>query len=258
MTATEGAKDRLGIVHLFPTLMGTYGDGGNVAILRDRARRRGIGVEVVSVGPNDPIPATADLYVVGGGEDHGQIAAAQLLRSQGSLRRAADAGATVFAVCAGLQVIGEDFEVEGGVIEPGAGLLDVSTRRRHPRAVGEVLADPLADLGLPRLTGYENHGGGTRLGPGAQPLARVVAGIGNGSGGAAGDGTEGAVAGHILGTYLHGPILARNPALADLLLAWTVGHPLEPLDAPFVEELRREREVYVASGRLSASAAPPG
>jgi CobQ-like glutamine amidotransferase family enzyme len=212
-------------------------------------------VEIVTVGPDDPIPAQGDLYVVGGGEDHGQIAAARRIRAQGTLRRAADAGSTLFAVCAGLQVIGQDFEVEGGQVEPGAGILDLTTRRREPRAVGEVLANPAPELGLPQLTGYENHGGGTRLGPGVRPLAAVVAGIGNGAGGPRGDGTEGAVAGHVLGTYLHGPVLARNPALADLLLAWTVGRDLAPLDAPWVDQLRAERAAYVASGRLSAAAA---
>jgi CobQ-like glutamine amidotransferase family enzyme len=237
--------------------MGTYGDGGNVTVLQDRARRRGIEVDAVTVGPDEAIPALGDLYIVGGGEDHGQIAAARRIRAQGSLAQAADAGATVFAVCAGLQVIGVDFEVEGGAIEPGAGIVDLITRRREPRAVGEVLADPMPRLGLPRLSGYENHGGGTRLGPGTEPLARVVAGIGNGSGGERGDGTEGAIAGHILGTYLHGPVLARNPALADLLLSWAIGRELAPLDAPYVAELRAEREAYVASGKLSASAADP-
>jgi CobQ-like glutamine amidotransferase family enzyme len=248
-------SDTLGIVHIFPTLLGTYGDGGNVAVLRDRARRRGIEVEVTVIGPEASIPAQGDLYVIGGGEDHGQIAAARRIRAQGSLGRAADAGATVFAVCAGLQVIGESFEVEGGQVEPGVGLLDLTTRRRQPRAVGEVLADPDSELGLPRLTGYENHGGGSQLGPDARPLARVVAGIGNGAGGPRGDGSEGAFAGRRLGTYLHGPVLARNPALADLLLSWAVGRELAPLEAPYVDELRAERQAYVAAGRLSAAAA---
>jgi CobQ-like glutamine amidotransferase family enzyme len=199
------------------------------------------------------------MYVVGGGEDHGQIAAARRIRAQGALNQAADAGATLFAVCAGLQVIGVDFEVEGGKVEDGAGIVDVTTRRRDPRAVGEVLADPDPHLGLPRLTGYENHGGGSRLGPDVRPLATVVAGIGNGAGGHAGDGTEGVVAGHVLGTYLHGPVLARNPALADLLLTWTVGYDLPPIDSPFVAELRAEREAYVASGRFPPPRpAPPG
>ncbi|MDR0432000.1 MAG: glutamine amidotransferase [Bifidobacteriaceae bacterium] len=248
-------SDALGIVHVFPSLMGTYGDGGNVAVLANRARRRGIAVTTTTIGPDDRIPRQGDLYVVGGGEDHGQIAAARRIREQGSLNHAADAGATVFAVCAGLQVLGVDFEVEGGAIEPGACILDLTTRRREPRAVGEVLADPLPRLGLPPLTGYENHGGGSLLGPGAEPLAQVRAGIGNGSGGAHGDGTEGVLAGRVLGTYLHGPVLARNPELADLLLTWATGHDLQPLDAPFVAELRAERAAYVASGKLSPPAA---
>jgi CobQ-like glutamine amidotransferase family enzyme len=248
-------RDPLGIVHVLPTLMGTYGDGGNVAILRDRLRRRGIAATVKTIEPGQPIPALGDLYVVGGGEDHGQVAAARQIRGQGTLRRAAEAGATVFAVCAGMQVIGTDFEVEGGNIEAGAGIIDLFTRRRQPRAVGEVLAVPAPELGLPKLTGYENHGGGTKLGPGARPLADVTAGIGNGCGGPSGDGSEGAVAGHVLCTYLHGPVLARNPALADLLLAWALGRDIEPLDAPWVGQLRAEREAYVASGRLSAAAA---
>jgi CobQ-like glutamine amidotransferase family enzyme len=240
---------------LFPTLLGTYGDRGNLAVLVRRASERGIAASVLTVGPEDPVPATGDLYVLGGGEDHGQVVAARRLREGGALARAVDAGAVLFAVCAGLQVIGRDFEVGGGQIEPGVGILDLTTRRREPRAVGEVLADPDPALGLPVLTGYENHGGGTALGPGARPLARVRAGIGNGAGGPAGDGAEGAHAGRVLGTYLHGPALARNPALADLLLAWATGLDLAPLPAPHVDQLRAERERYVASGRLSASAA---
>jgi CobQ-like glutamine amidotransferase family enzyme len=146
--------------------------------------------------------------------------------------------------------MGHDFEVAGSQIEPGLGLLDASTRRRQPRAVGEVLAEPLN--GSPLLTGYENHGGGTALGADAQPLARVLAGIGNGAGGPVGDGTEGAVQGNILATYLHGPVLARNPALADRLLSLATGAELQPLETPWVSELRAEREQYVRSGKLSA------
>ncbi|MDR0945183.1 MAG: glutamine amidotransferase [Bifidobacteriaceae bacterium] len=260
----SGPDSRLGIVHLYPTLMGTYGDAGNVAVLRHRAAGRGIGVEIVTVGPGDPVPALGDLYVIGGGEDHGQVVAARLLRQSGALAAAVTRGAAVFAVCAGLQVIGTDFEVAGGAIEPGLGLLDARTRRREPRAVGEVLADPDPALGLDFLTGYENHGGGTELGDGARPLARLRerpggghTGIGNGAGGPAGDGTEGAYAGHVLGTYLHGPVLARNPGLADLLLAWAAGRDLAPFAAPYVPELRAERAAYVTAGTLSPAAFDP-
>ncbi|MDR1825929.1 MAG: glutamine amidotransferase [Bifidobacteriaceae bacterium] len=251
------AGQTIAIVHLFPTLMGTYGDGGNLLVLARRAKARGLTPQVVTVGPGDAIPAQGDLYVLGGGEDAGQVAAARYLRQSAGFKQAAEAGACIFAVCAGLQVLGTDFEVAGGAIEPGVGLLDAVTRRREPRAVGEVWAEVLPEAGsaagLPPLTGYENHGGGTALGPAARPLARVVSGIGNGSGGPAGDGTEGVVQGHVLATYLHGPVLARNPELADRLLSLAAGGATLPdLATPYVADLRQEREAYVRSGKLSA------
>jgi CobQ-like glutamine amidotransferase family enzyme len=233
--------------------MGTYGDGGNLKVLARRLAGRGIGVRTVTVGPGEPVPETAELYVLGGGEDVSQVAASRELRESGALGRAVESGAAVFAVCAGLQVLGRDFEVAGGKVEPGLGLLDATTRRRAPRAVGEVLARPLD--GSPLLTGYENHGGGTALGPGARPLARVVSGVGNGAGGPGGDGSEGAIQGRVLATYLHGPVLARNPWLADRLLEMATGAELAPLEAPWVEQLRAEREQYARSGRLSAESA---
>jgi CobQ-like glutamine amidotransferase family enzyme len=255
----------VGIVHLYPTLMGTYGDGGNVLVLARRARARGLDVRLAVVGPGEPAPEDGDLYVLGGGEDASQVAAARELRASGVLARAVERGAAVFAVCAGLQVLGRDFEVSGGAVEPGLGLLDATTRRREPRAVGEVLAEPVN--GLPLLTGYENHGGGTELGPAARALARVVAGVGNG-GGASGDGLEGAIQGRVVATYLHGPVLARNPEFADWLLELALLAATErtgadgagcgrlaPLDTPFVAELRAEREAYARSGKLSAESA---
>jgi CobQ-like glutamine amidotransferase family enzyme len=259
----------LEIVHLYPTLMGTYGDGGNVKVLVRRAAARGLETHVVEVGPGGEVPDTADLYVLGGGEDASQVTVARALRDSGALERAAARGAAVFAVCAGLQVLGHDFEISGGAIEPGLGLLDATTRRQEPRAVGEVLAEPLD--GSPLLTGYENHGGGTTLGPAAEPLAQVVAGIGNG-GGATGNGWEGMVQGNVLATYLHGPVLARNPALADRVLTMALAgraaaaaakapgaasatQELPPFEAPYVADLRAEREAYTRAGRLSAESA---
>ncbi|MDR2566060.1 MAG: glutamine amidotransferase [Bifidobacteriaceae bacterium] len=247
------AVEAVGIAHLYPTLMGTYGDGGNLKVLARRLRARGIPVRLESVGPGDPVPESADLYVLGGGEDASQIAAAHALRESGALGRAAERGAAIFAVCAGLQVMGHDFEVSGGAIEPGLGLLDATTRRREPRAVGEVLAQPVD--GSPLLTGYENHGGGTTLGAAAAPLARVIHGIGNGAGGPTGDGTEGAIQGSIVATYLHGPVLARNPALADQLLELAVHAKLPDLETPYVDQLRAERESYARLGKLSAESA---
>jgi lipid II isoglutaminyl synthase (glutamine-hydrolysing) len=259
----------LTIVVVHPDLLGTYGDGGNGLVLVRRAEWRGIDVELVDAPSDRPLPA-GDVYCLGGGEDSPQLRAAELLRAEGALARAVDAGAAVLAVCAGYQIAGRTFPGADGRALPGIGLLDVSTVKGPGcRAVGEVLAEPIADgpagdgpggdgmaggpaasgpaggspagsgaaRPLPTLTGFENHGGVTTVGPGARPLARVVAGVGNGSG----DGTEGAWAGRVVGTYLHGPVLARNPALADVLLGWATGQALEPLPDDEQNALRRER-----------------
>jgi len=222
------------IVSIYPALLGTYGDAGNVLALRHRAELHGLATEVVNVAAGEPIPEGGDLYVLGGGEDSAQTAAARGIRADGSLRTAFERGAALLAVCAGYQLLGEYFPDATGAPAEGLGFIDLRTDRLPRRAVGELAADPQLP-GLPRLTGYENHGGATHRGPGVEPLAAVVAGVGNG------DGTEGAIAGHLIGTYLHGPGLARNPAVADLLLSWCVGETLEAVLEPDVEALREER-----------------
>jgi CobQ-like glutamine amidotransferase family enzyme len=222
---------RLAVV--YPELLGTYGDSGNALVLVQRLRWRGIRSEVVSV--DGDVPDSADLYLLGGGEDAAQILAASRLRRSAGLRRAVRRGAPILAVCAGLQVLGERFNGGDGPESAGLGLLDVSTNRLPRRAVGEIVAAPQLPLLREPLTGFENHQGSTHLGPDAAPLARVRTGIGNG----AGDASEGAVQGRVIGTYLHGPVLARNPELADLLLSWAIGTALPPLPVPEVSELRR-------------------
>ncbi len=240
----------LTVVVVFPDLLGTYGDGGNGVVLARRAAWRGVPVELVEAPSDMPVP-TGDLYCLGGGEDGPQVRAADTLRNDGTLARAVDDGAVVLAVCAGYQIAGRNFPGADGRARPGVGLLDVSTRKgAGPRAVGEIVAEPingallcaeppgLDPAGcLPTLTGFENHGGVTSVGSGAQPLARVTAGTGNGDPGH----TEGAWAGRVVGTYLHGPVLARNPALADLLLGWATGSLLSPLDDREEAALRAER-----------------
>ncbi len=225
------------IALLYPELLGTYGDGGNAGVLSQRLRWRGIPVEVFDVTAGEPIPRSCDLYLMGGGEDGPQALAVRELRASRALDRAVDDGAAVFAVCAGYQILGREFLGPGGQPHEGLGLLDCTTTRGEgPRRVGEVVAAPDDSLGLPDLTGYENHAGVTTLGADATPLGHVVVGHGNDSG----DGSEGIISGRVVGTYLHGPVLARNPALADLLLSWVVG-PLEPLQDEEVEALRQER-----------------
>ncbi len=236
--------DPVGIALLYPELLGTYGDGGNAAVLAARLRWRGIPSEVVEVTAGEPVPEGCQLYLMGGGEDGPQALAVRELEASGALPRAVDGGAAVLAVCAGYQVLGREFLGPDGSPHPGLGLLDCTTARgKGPRRVGEVVAEPDRELGLPTLTGYENHAGVTMLGPDARPLGQVVVGHGND----AGDGSEGIVSGRVVGTYLHGPVLARNPALADLVLSWVVG-PLEPLDDTEIEALREER---IASARRS-------
>ena len=141
------------------------------------------------------------------------------------------------SVCAGYQLLGSEFGGEDGQPVPGLEILNIRSGRGQRRGVGEILADVSPALGVPRLTGFENHQGVTRRGPGVKPLAAVVTGVGNG------DGTEGAYAGRVAGTYLHGPALVRNPGLADMLLGWVAGPlpPVDPRQEGLVQQLRAER-----------------
>jgi len=221
-------------------LLSTYGDRGNLLVLKRRARLRGIEVESVEVNADEPVPRQGDIYLLGGGEDLPQILAARRLRDDGGLAAVANRGGVIFAVCAGYQLIGSEFGGAEGEPVAGLGIIDISSGRGGRRGVGEIIADVDPALGVPRLTGFENHQGVTRLGPGARPLAKVTVGVGNG------DGTEGAYAGRVLGSYLHGPALARNPGLADLLLSWAAG-PLPPLDGADEEWARQLREERLAA-----------
>jgi lipid II isoglutaminyl synthase (glutamine-hydrolysing) len=232
------------VVVVYPDLLGTYGDGGNGRVLAHRAQWRGIDAELVEAASDRPLP-TGDVYCLGGGEDGPQLRAAESLRSDGTLARMASHGVPVLAVCAGYQIVGRTFAGADGRPQDGLGLLDVATTKGPgKRAVGEILAAPLVP-GLPMLTGFENHGGLTARGPGAQPLARVTIGTGNG------DGTEGAITGRLVGTYLHGPVLARNPALADLVLSWATGTSQGPLDDREEEALREERIAAIRRRRYA-------
>ncbi len=228
-------ESRLRIVWLYPDLLSTYGDRGNLLILAHRANQRGLPVTATEVRSGQPVPVEADIYLLGGGEDGPQALAAQRLIADGGLHKAVDRRAVVFAVCAGYQLMGAAFYAKGQRCA-GLELLDLSSDRGPTRAVGELAGEVDAELGLPTLTGFENHGGRTHLGPEVRPLAKVSAGVGN-------DGhTEGAWSGTVLGTYSHGPALSRNPALADLLLRWATGQDtLAPLDDTWSNRLRAER-----------------
>jgi CobQ-like glutamine amidotransferase family enzyme len=259
----------LSIALVYPELLGTYGDGGNAEVLAARARWRGIDATVVPVAAGEPVPTGCDIYVLGGGEDEPQTLAAQSLRDGGGLATAVDGGAVVLAVCAGLQIVGESFVASDGAVEEGLGLLPLRTRRSlggpgdpvPPRAVGDLAARPAGALAhLPVLLGYENHGGRSAPvdadhadGAGA-PLATVVPGVGMAVGNGTPDAAEGWVRdvgrGHVVATYLHGPVLAQNPALADHLLHRATRAALPPLD-------RADPALALRAARLRQLGLPP-
>ena len=225
---------RIGLV--LPDVMGTYGDGGNAVVLRQRLLLRGIPAEIVEVTLSDPVPSGLDVYTLGGAEDYAQrLATKHLLRYPG-LQQAAARGAPVLAICAAIQVLGHWYETSAGERVEGVGMLDLVTAPQQVRTIGELVSRPLLDGLSEVLTGFENHRGGTVLGSSARPLGAVTKGAGN----RAGDGYDGAVQGSIVATYMHGPCLARNPQLADVLLSRVVGE-LGPLDLDEVALLRRER-----------------
>jgi lipid II isoglutaminyl synthase (glutamine-hydrolysing) len=229
---------RVEVVLIYQSLLGLYGDRGNATVLMKRLTWRGYQPVLSFVEPGDRLPDSGDVYLIGGGEDAAQVSAVRALKADGGLYRAVDRGAAILAVCAGYQIVGNSFTVgyKDEVIS-GLGLLDVTTTRGPVRAVGEIISRWHGRNGEEQwLTGFENHGGYTRLGPGAKPLATVEIGVGN-----CGNCTEGAVAGSVIGTYPHGPVLARNPALADHILELALGHELEPLVHPEISKLRRQR-----------------
>jgi len=218
----------LTIALVYPELLGTYGDGGNTLVLAERARRRGIEVEVETVGGDDEMPG-ASLYLLGGGEDDPQRLGADLLRRSSFSSRVRD-GSYVVAVCAGLQLLGATFAVEGDDEYEGLGLVSARTRRGTRRSVGELVVR----VGERHLVGFENHGGVTTLEGSLAPLGKVERGVGN----------DGAVDGFrtstIWASYAHGPLLAMNPWFADEILATVLGRELEPL-ATVADQLYDER-----------------
>jgi CobQ-like glutamine amidotransferase family enzyme len=225
------------IVHLFPELLGTYGDRGNVDVTAWRLAQRGIENEVISVGIGEKIPKSADLYFLGGGEDDAQIAAMEILARKDVMKKIVDNDGHIFAVCAGLQILGESFPASGGRIIAGLGILPIETISATPRSVGEILMKPTFSIESESyFTGFENHAGQTRFTDDLQPLGIVVRGVGNGLN----TSVDGVVTPQVIGTYMHGPALVRNPGLADWVLERKVGS-LSHLDATIFEHLHEER-----------------
>jgi CobQ-like glutamine amidotransferase family enzyme len=235
-------KIRVG--HLYPSYLNIYADRGNIAVLLARAQARGHVVEVVAIDLDDPTPGDIDLFYVGGGQDREQeLVAPNLAARAEALRDAIAGGAAFLAVCGGYQLLGAYYRDLRGVDLPGVGLLPLHTVAGERRMIGDVLLE--CTWAGETLAGFENHAGRTILDEGSAPLGRVVAGFGNDGV----SGFEGCRSGRVYGTYLHGPLLPRNPWFADRLLADALGHrdggevELAPLD----DEL--EREAFRVSAR---------
>ena len=235
---------RIGLV--FPELLGTYGDRGNALMLQHRLVRRGLRAEVLDLSAREPIPDSLDCYVVGGGEDHAELTAAPLLRAS-PLRGAWERGACIVAICAGYQLLGESMELTDGSTLLGMDIIEAHTRPGAIRHVGNVVVEPhhAAPTGtLGPLGGFENHRGVTTLAPRHEPLGTIAP---TRRGDVPRD--EGLLGDRLVGTYLHGPVLAGNPALADHVLHWIVGDlaTIEPSDedalhAEWIARVSRRRQ----------------
>ena len=239
---------KLVVGHLYPDYLNIYADRGNIAVLTRRAAWRGIELTVEPIGVGDRVrPGAHDLLYVGGGQDREQALIAPDLAAKGdAIKKAVAAGAALLAVCGGYQLLGRFYRERSGEQLPGVGLFPHQTLAGERRMIGDVLLECELEPGARRtLAGFENHAGRTYLDEGAEPLGRVVAGFGNDGE----SGYEGCRVGPAIGTYLHGPLLPRNPWLADWLLARAREH--KGADPTPFEELpdELEREAHAVSAQ---------
>lgn len=205
------------ILQLYPRDMNIYGDWGNTLVLRQRLTWHGYEPQILDYNPGDDFPGGIDLVVGGGGQDSGQgVVAQDLLRIGPRLHELADADVPMLVVCGLYQLFGHYFDTVDGTRLTGIGLLDAHTVGGTTRLIGNITTRH-PDFG--DIFGYENHSGKTYLGTGASALGSVVQGAGNNGD----DGTEGARFRNVLGTYLHGSVLPKNPRVADFLIERAVG-----------------------------------
>ena len=234
--------------HLYPDYLNIYADRGNIAVLARRAAWRGHELEVREVSVGDPVdPGVHDLLYVGGGQDREQaLVAEDLVAKADGVRAAVDDGTAVLAVCGGYQLMGRSYRDFHGEDLPGIGVFPLDTVAGDTRMIGDVLLECELEPGLVRtLAGFENHAGRTKLDAGAEPLGRVVAGFGNDGE----SGYEGCRVGRAVGTYLHGPLLPRNPWFADWVLTQALAHKLgePPVFEPLPDDLEHEAHAVSAA-----------
>jgi CobQ-like glutamine amidotransferase family enzyme len=208
-------KKTIRLLQLYPRDMNIYGDWGNTLVLQRRLQWHGVDVELLAYNPGDSFPDDADLIVGGGGQDSGQDVIQDDLLSIGSkLHAAAENDVPMLMICGLYQLFGRFFKTQDGHAIKGIELLDIETHAGPERLVGNIIID--SQFG--ELVGYENHSGQTFLGKNTKPLGKVIKGAGNNGQ----DDTEGAMYRNVIGTYLHGSVLPKNPALADYLIEQAV------------------------------------
>ncbi len=227
----------LEIIRIHNELLGTYGDRGNADVLKFRAAQRKLKTRITDISYLDVLPRSGDIYLLGGAEDAAQLLSLTALRKGSILARAANKGAVVLAICAGFQLLGTKYATRDEEFA-GLGLLDVVTTPGVKRLVGDIAVQTeLFDF---PLTGFENHSSITTLGADARAFGKVLQGNGNGV-----DALDGAISGNVFGTYLHGPILARNPEFADLLIERAVGERISPIDDELAQRYAKWRRELI-------------
>ena len=206
------SKGTINLLQLYPKDMNIYGDWGNTLTLKRRLEWHGYDVTLLAYNPGDTFPQNVDLVVGGGGQDSGQTTiGTDLLAIGPRLQQLADDEVPMLLICGLYQQFGHFFKTKDGEIIKGIGLLDIETTAGDERLIGNIVTE---DPAFGSIIGYENHSGQTVLGPTAKPFGTVIRGAGNNGH----DGTEGARYKHVIGTYLHGSLLPKNPAVADYLI----------------------------------------
>lgn len=232
---------KFNICHLYPDLLDLYGDRGNILALAARCRWRGIEPVIQQASLGEDLDFIGmDILFLGGGSDREQgLLVQDLMRHEKELRKAIENGLVVLAICGGYQMLGRDYQMANGKILQFLGIIDIWTIAGEKRLIGNVVVE----INGKTMVGFENHSGKTFLGEGVTPLGKVL--FGNGNNGD--DHEEGVRYRNVFGTYLHGPLLPKNPRLADLLLELALQRrgsdvPLEQLDDS-LEELAHDAMV---------------